>query len=205
MVAVTTAPRLSEREPACDSLIGMLMGSQLDALPSVVRAVHAGSGDTCCAGTLDVRQARSKLGRLVARMMGMPASEGDTPVTLVIERSAIPGERCARERWCRSFAGELMVSDQAIDGARLVESIGRLELTFELQVVDDRLIFRHLHTRASLGSRRLLVPRWLAPRVEASVGAAPTGDVLDVSVRIVAPVLGDLLSYAGALTPREAP
>lgn len=184
---------------ARDGLIGLLTGSQLAALPAVVQAVHAGGGDTACAGTLHVRSATSALGRVAARLMGMPQCGGATRVTLVIERPA-----AGHERWRRSFADELVVSDQTTDGARLLERIGRLQLAFELRVIHERLVFDHVETWAFFGARRLRIPRLLAPRVEASVGARPSRDLLDVSVRIVVPVLGVLLSYAGALEPRVA-
>lgn len=178
-------------------LIGLLTGSQLGALPAVVQAVHAGRGDTACAGTLRVRPATSALGRVAARLTGMPQCAGDTGVTLLIERSA-----AGRERWRRSFGEDLVVSEQTTDGARLLERVGRLQLAFELRVAHQRLVFDHVETWAVLGARRLRIPRGLAPRVEASVGARPSGDLLDVSVRIVAPVLGVLFAYAGALEPR---
>jgi hypothetical protein len=42
----------------------------------------------------------------------------------------------------------------------------------------------------------------LSPTIHASVGATATGEQLDVSVEISAPVLGTLLHYTGHLTPR---
>ncbi len=97
------------------------------------------------------------------------------------------------------------MSEQTADGAHLIERYGRMELSFGLRVAEERLWFDHLRSHVRLGARRLPMARWLAPTVAASVGAGPSGDRIDVSVRIAAPVLGDLVSYAGALTPIDVP
>ncbi len=91
------------------------------------------------------------------------------------------------------------------DGVHLLERMGRLELGFELHVAGNRLLFGHCRSWVHVGSRQLRLPRWLAPRVEASVGATPSGELLDVSVRIAASLVGVLLSYAGALVPKDMP
>lgn len=191
--------------PGIDSVIGALLGHRLDALPPVVRAMHAVHHDTRCGGMLHIRQARSLRGRLAARLMHLPRPAGDTHVTLSVERPAGGQGQRSLERWHRSFGGQPVVSEQTTDGACLVERYGRLELRFELRVADGRLFFRHVRTHVRLGSRRLPIAPWLAPRVTASVGAGLHGDCIDVSVRIAAPGLGELLAYAGALTLVDAP
>lgn len=204
MVAVAPPFTLNEAEPVGPSLIGALLGSRLEELPCVVQAVHAGTGNVSCQGTLYVRQAGSRFGRLVARLVGMPGPRGNTCVRLTIERSAVGDGPCV-ERWRRSFAGESLASIHTSDGVHLLECIGRLQLDFELSVAEDRLVFGHCRSWVHVSSRRLRLPRWLAPRVQASVGATPSGELLDVSVRIAAPLVGALLSYAGALIPKDMP
>lgn len=56
--------------PCVDSVVGALLGHRLVALPSVVRAVHAGDHDTRCEGMVDVRQARTRRGRRRTRSGG---------------------------------------------------------------------------------------------------------------------------------------
>ena len=92
-----------------------------------------------------------------------------------------------------------MASTQAVDGEYLVERIGALELLFALAVERERLWFHHVGTRFRIGPLRTRLPRAAAPTIAASVGAV--GNRLDVSVRISAPGVGTLLSYAGVLTP----
>ncbi|MBA2496483.1 MAG: DUF4166 domain-containing protein [Acidimicrobiia bacterium] len=191
--------------PGIDSVVGALLGHRLDALAPVVRAMHAVPHDTRCDGMVDVRQARARRGRLAARLMHLPRPVGDTHITLSVERSAGAEQQRPLERWRRTFGGDPMVSDQTTDGVCLIERYGLLELGFELRVADGRLFFHHVRTHVRLGSRRLPMARWLAPTVAASVGAIPPVDRIDISVRIAAPLLGELFSYAGALTPIDVP
>ncbi len=194
----------SSVERSDDSIVGVLLGAQLASLAPVVRTVHAMPRDTWCQGTLWVRQARSRVGRMLARSMHLPRSTGNTPVTLSIRR---PGAGCSRsphERWHRSFGGEIMASDQTTDGHLLLEHMGHVELAFELRVADRRLVLHQVRARARLGARSFPLPRWMAPRVEASVGPSPAGDQIDVSVCIGAPLVGTLISYRGSLTPQDS-
>jgi hypothetical protein len=202
VVAVIEGPALSSHDADRVGLFGMLLGTSLRDLPGVVRRFHAADQDVVGHGTLRVEQSNFKFGRLVARLMRMPRTMGDTPVVLTIRREANRANRPPCEQWCRSFAGEIMASSQTTDGTYLLERIGPLEFCFDLDIAEQRLRFNHIRTRARLGGLRLGIPRLLSPTIQASVGATATGEQLDVSVEISAPVLGTLLHYTGHVTPR---
>lgn len=199
-------------------VIGALLGSRVAGLPPVVRLVHATATDMAGHGVFRLEQASTGLGRWVSGRLGMPGAQGEVAATLIVHRTDDPagppargptGGAAVEERWSRSFGGEALRSTLRAEGDRLVERIGRIELTFNPQVVDGRLELRHVRTCVRLSrvvGWCLPVPGWLAPRVTASAGATPDGDQLDVEVRIRAPVIGTLLAYTGRLTPcpREA-
>lgn len=201
MVAVVEGPGLDSDDADRVGLFGMLLGTILRDLPGVVRRFHAADHDVVGHGMLRVEQSNFKIGRLVARLMRMPRTVGDTPVVLTIWREAQRAHRPPCEEWRRSFQGEVMASSQTTDGKYLLERIGPLEFCFDLDVADQRLRFNHIRTRMQLGALRLGIPWPLSPTIQASVGATASGDQLHVSVEISAPVLGTLLYYAGPLTP----
>jgi hypothetical protein len=182
-------------------MLGRLLGPTICEVPSAVRRFHASGHNVVGTGTFFVGQAGSRAGRLVARLMRAPRAVGDTPVTLSITRPARAGHRPPVERWCRTFEDEVMLSSQTTDGQHLLERVGPLELCFAVEVEHERLRFRHVGTQFRIGPLRLAIPRVISPAIAASVGA--TGDQLDVSVLISAPILGTLLHYAGQLAPRD--
>ena len=201
MVAVAEGRGPSRRDADGVGLFGMLLGTNLGDLPRVVRRFHAADHDVVGYGTLRLEQSNSKVGRLVARLAGMPRARGDTPVVLTIRREANRTNRRPCEQWRRSFMGEVMASSQTTDGRYLLERIGPLELCFDLEIAHQQLRFNHIRTRARLGALRLGIPRPLSPTIQASVGATASGDQLHVSVEISAPMLGTLMYYAGPVTP----
>jgi Domain of unknown function (DUF4166) len=202
VVAVVEQPRLSDHGMGCNGVVGLLLGSRVSDLPEVVRRFHAAGHDVVGEGLLRVGGSRSRTGGLVARLMRLPRAVGETPVTLTIQRAAPCEPPC--DQWRRSFGGEILASTQTTDGEHLFERCGPFELRFHLDITDEQLEFRHLRTRVRLGWLRVPLPRSLSPTIEASVGATPGGDELQVSVRIVGPMLGTLLSYSGRLTPQGA-
>lgn len=191
------------------TVVGTLLRARVAELPPVVRQVHASREDVALAGVLRVEQSATRIGRWMARRMGLPVTGGETEASVVIRRSHRTGGRVAPspagpgEVWRRSFGGDVLASAMTTDGERLIERVGRFELGFDLDVADGRLAFHHVSTHGRFGRRRVRVPGWLAPRVDASVGASTDGAQLDVAIRIAGPVLGSLLSYVGRLTPQE--
>jgi hypothetical protein len=202
VVAVIEGPELDSHDADRVGLFGTLVGTSLRDLPGVVRRFHAADHDVVGHGTLRVEQSNFKIGRLMARLMRMPRTMGDAPVVLTIRREANRANQPPCEQWCRSFPGEVIASSQTTDGTYLLERIGPLEFCFDLDIAEQRLRFNHIRTRVRLGGLRLGIPRPLSPTIQASVGATATGEQLDVSVEISAPVLGALLHYTGHVTPR---
>jgi hypothetical protein len=192
MAAIATTTRTS-------TVYGLVLGEQVKALAEVVRRFHAAPGDVRGQGLFRMEGSPTALGRLLATLMRLPRATGDTPVGLTIIRLTPPLGGEPRELWHRQFGPDAMDSIQVAE-ERLVERFGRLELGFDLTVADARLLFTHVRTRVRIGRLRLRLPRWLSPHVEASVGATIDRRRLAVSVRINAPLVGDLLSYGGELT-----
>ena len=189
-------------EPAEDAgMLGSLLHDEIGLLPLATSRFHASTADVCGSGILEVRQARRWYGRLIARMLRLPRTSGATRVTLTIHRERA-GTSEIVEYWSRRFDGQAMDSIQTASAQHVVEQIGRLELRFAISVASRRLCFEQVGTSIRVGPRRLPVPTVIAPRVHASVGGDE--EHLDVSVRIDAPLLGTVLSYAGKLRPESA-
>lgn len=179
------------------SLLGQLLCDDAHRLPAAVRSFHASIPDVTGSGEVYMRQASTRLGRLLARAFRLPRGNGPTPVALTIRRHSAIGRPGISEHWCRRFDGQGMESILTTDGDHLTERIGPLELLFSVSIVARRLRFDHIATRIHLGPLLLPLPRTVAPRVAASVGG--DDEHLDVSVQISAAVFGTLLAYEGRL------
>jgi hypothetical protein len=166
----------------------------------VVNRFHFGSGDVVGEGTFRVWRSRTRRGRLLGALLRLPRPSDATRVTLSIRRPPVEAHAEPVEYWSRRFGADRMDTLQTSEGESLVERVGRTELRFNIAVVDDGLCFVHTGTRVRLGPWSVRVPRRLAPRIEASVGASPDQLRLRVWVQISAMGVGPVLSYAGHLS-----
>jgi hypothetical protein len=195
VVAIVDRRDIEVSHGAYDSVFGRLLGTGVDELPLPLQRFHASTVDAAGTGTFVVEQARSRVGRLVARLLRMPRCSGSTSVEFSIHR---PSPRV--EIWRRTFGDEVLASTQTTDGRHLFERIGPLELVFDVEADASSIRFRHVATRLRVGHLGVRVPHALSPSIAASV--ATSGDDLDVLVRISAPLVGTVLQYGGLLTRR---
>jgi len=179
------------------TVIRRVLGPRADDLPAVVRRFHCRPDDTVGEGIFTVWRSTTALGRLVAALGRVPGATDATPVAVTIHRRPGPSS----ERWIRRFGADEMASVKRVEGALLIERIGRMEIGFELRVVDRRLWFVQRLARLRLvGDRSIVLPRALAPRIEVNVGATPDEQRLDVRAQVTAPVVGPVFGFAGELT-----
>lgn len=188
-----------------DGVFGQVVNGDPARLPLVVQRFHFSLDHVAGEGVFRVWRSTTPIGRLMATLMHLPRSSDATPVTLVIRRAPLGGGAQAAELWCRRFGNEAVNSVQAANGSELVERVGRIRLRFELVVEGGALRFVHVATRVQLGPVGVRLPRALAPRVSARVGASPDQQRLQVHVRVTAAGLGTVLAYSGELTEVPEP
>lgn len=79
-----------------------------------------------------------------------------------------------------------------------------IELSFRLSADDGALLFQVIGAALVLAKLRLALPSFLTPRIQARVkDAEDFPDRFNVSVQIVLPAFGPILSYEGFLQPEE--
>ena len=145
-------------------------------------------------GLFNIRHGSNVMAQLLACLMRMPAAGDNVPTELVVT-SLNEGER-----WRRSFAGKTLISDQREQiGNLMLERFGMLELGFNLAVRDQVLHYQQTRAALRVGTLRVSLPGWLAPRIVASERAAADRAGVLVSVEIRAPLLGRLMTYTGCI------
>ena len=173
-----------------------VMGGQWEHLPAAIRRAHL-SADTL-RGRFDVHHGKSRLARLVARLIRCPREAAAMPVTLHIDADG------AFESWHRTFGDRRVTTRQRTSEAGVLdEQIGILELRFRLDGDPDALRFRQVGARARLAGLSVPWPRWCRPHVDAVERAEPGG--VGVRVTVSLPGVGLLMSYAGHLDVPAAP
>ncbi|HYT89948.1 MAG TPA: DUF4166 domain-containing protein [Gemmataceae bacterium] len=180
-------------------LYPQILGTAWYDLDEAVQRLHGEPATVRATGTFRVRHGANWLARLLVRLAGLPAAGEAVEVQLAV----IPRDH--GEEWRRAFAGRLLVSFQwqRPDGL-LAEQMGLLELWFRLEVAGGMLIYHPQRAALRLGSLRLPLPRWCAPRVAAWEKPVGDGESTQVSVEVSLPLLGLLVAYEGTLTGIEA-
>ena len=174
-------------ERARAGLYERLVGEGWGRLDEPVRRLHL------CArggGTFAVRRGEGRVARVLARLLGLPASGEAVPLLLSVEPHG------GGERWRRNFAGREFVTVQGEHAGKLMaERTGPFEMLFRLSVEGGALAYRQEGAFLRIKGLRVRLPRLLAPRVEAWERAAEGG--VSVSVRVTSPLTGPLISYEG--------
>lgn len=172
------------------SLYRRILGAQFDTLPEVLRRFHDTPGGGQARGTLSVKRPPARLHNTLANLLGLPRSGTDVPVRLhvTVEQD--------RERWVRHFNEHVLQSVQWAQGDRLMEAIG--PSTISCSLVVDGANLRYEFGRAWFCG--IPLPRWFAPYVESWLTAHD--ESWYVTVRIFAPLLGELIHYEGWLQPQ---
>jgi hypothetical protein len=169
-----------------------------DLLPPSVRVAHE-AGDF--AGSFDVRGGEGALARLVARVSRLPAPGRDVRVTLEVREQG-DGARWTRRFGPTQLATTRLVTTQRVDSrGRLVERLGAIECAFRLLVDEHGLSYEQVGAALALGPLRVPLPRALSPRIVARVADMPAPGACHVTVGLVVPLAGLVLSYDGVVNP----
>jgi hypothetical protein len=166
-----------------------------DAVPEVVRRGHEPG---TFSGTLDVRCGAGFPARVVAWACGFPPPGRDVPVRLAVTTDG------AATRWERRFgAHELVTMQRTRPGGLVSERLGCIECVFRLLADEHGVSHEQVAAALCLGPVRLPLPAPLAPRIVARVAAAPAPRACHVTVGVVAPFAGLVLSYDGVVIREE--
>lgn len=171
------------------SLYRRLLGPRFEALPGVLRRFHDTAGGGRARGTFQVERGRGPLRNVVASLLGFPQAGANVAVILEV---SVEGDS---ERWCRRFAGRPVVSRQWERDHLLIEEFGVSSFSSRLTTAGALLTYEF--KQAWLAG--VALPWWLSPRVEGRVTGEEAG--WHVSVRVFAPVLGEILHYEGRVEP----
>ena len=194
--AIITGQRESPSGLSSCSLFQTLLGSAWNALPKPVQDMHVAKDDLHVSGLAKVERGKGLLARLIAAVVGFPASGRDIPVDVRISRTA-----CA-ERWRRTFAGRSFSSTlfpgEGRDDLLLCERFG--PLTFSVALVADE------------GKLHFVVRRWKLLGIPLPRAWGPGGDSFESSadgrfrfhVEIRHPLAGLIVRYSGWLVSDDA-
>ncbi|MDB5350814.1 MAG: hypothetical protein JWN86_2061 [Planctomycetota bacterium] len=171
------------------SLYRRILGPRFEALPEVLRRFHDLPGGGRAKGSLEIERATCRPGNALAGLLGLPRTGEDVAVVLEVK---VQGDK---ERWVRHMQGRTLETVQWMKGEWLMEALG--PWAFASRMVVDGSEMRYEFQRAwFLG---IPVPRWIAPFVDGGVDAGEGG--WRVTVRIVAPIFGELVRYEGWIVP----
>jgi len=186
------------RPPIASALYQRLVGAAWSELGEPLQRFHLCLDTVNAVGVFTVRHGTRLLARLLAAGLRLPMAGEDVTVRLMIT------PHLQGERWQRVFAERALISEQ-YEGPQggLVERFGLLGVRFCLAVVDHALCFRQEEAALSVGPLRVLLPRWLAPRITAREWALPGQTRLQVAVSVRLPLAGLLLAYEGCIETEE--
>ncbi|HEY2367389.1 MAG TPA: DUF4166 domain-containing protein [Polyangiaceae bacterium] len=167
------------------------LGASWAELPEIVKRGHELEGGLHGDGAFDVVHGASFLARLFARAMGMPRPGRAIPTTLDVK---LEGDDLV---WRRDFGGTRLESSMyAIDGGRIAERRGPIELCLRVSVRDGGVEYRCEGARLRVGNLRVPLPSFLAPRIEGRVWA--DGDAMRTRIAITS-FVGMIATYEGPL------
>jgi Domain of unknown function (DUF4166) len=147
------------------SIYQRLLGADFERLGPILRRVHGPESEISAAGRVTVTHGRSRIVRLLNRLMHVPPAGVGVPLRLTIERSQ------ERERWVRDFGGKPLVTEQWAREGLFVEGVGRIHMAMRLVVRDGILYFEPVRTTCF----GITVPRWLRVNVRAEVEEQQAG------------------------------
>jgi hypothetical protein len=171
------------------SLYRRILGARFEALPAVLRRFHDAGGDGRARGTFRIEQGPGWLRNGLASLVGLPRAGSDVPVRF---RVVVEGDR---ERWIRDFDGHRVETVQWARGDTLMERAGYVRFACALVLDGSRLLYEF----RGAWFAGIPIPHWLSPGVESYVDADDAG--WRVVVRVLAPILGELVGYEGWVQP----
>jgi hypothetical protein len=165
-------------------------GDAFDRLPDATRQIHRGRPAVIAEGEAVVAPADNAVGRFIARLVGVPGTEGRQPLRVVIE------SREGREHWTRFFADRPMRSVMSVAGDGLIEErFGAIAIRMRLVARPDGLDM----VRVSGRVWGVPVPGFLLPSIKAEE-RVDEGGRHRFEVDIGLPLFGRLVAYRGYLS-----
>ena len=141
-------PALVQNQPVDQSaardtpLFASLLGPAFAQLPEPTQRVHDARQLKELAGRCEVQRGRGPLAWLLGVATGLPRASGDVDVRVQIRRTD------RGEVWTRHFGGQRMQSRLWSEHGLLCERLGMATFRFQLDMVDQRLVWRLRSVRA---------------------------------------------------------
>jgi hypothetical protein len=167
-----------------------LLAERWSQLDESVRRLHATGDGLSARGVFRVERGSGVFLRAMASVLRLPPAGHGVDVRLAVSRDA------QGELWNRRFGERSLESRQRAEAGVLVETLGRFELRFRLEVEGSGLRYESTGAAIRLPGHTVALPRWLSPRVAAfERPAASSATHVGVEVRLPAGFL--LLKYEG--------
>jgi len=166
-------------------------------LSEPLQAFHGSEGHPVWHGRARVENGASPIARLLRRVIGLPKSGDDIPVTVSVDR--LITEHGEAEIWTRNFDGVRFSSQLHLDcQKRLHERFGPVAFQLGAETQQARLGLPIVSARF-LG---IPLPRILLPRSDAIEETDSEGR-FRFDVKLTLPVIGLLVHYEGWLLPKQ--
>lgn len=172
------------------SLYRRVFGEQFQQLHPLLQKFHdrpEGKGE----GVFRIVRPSRLSKRILGSLLGMPAAAENVPTVLTV--TALKDA----EKWDRLFGNYRMTTWQWAWGDLLLERFGSVTFGIDLKVVEGGMVFT-THRVWLLG---IPLPLLVAPRVFAQV--SPLAEGWRVQVRLLLPLVGEMLRYEGEIVPHE--
>lgn len=174
----------------------VLSEAAFSALPEPLRLFHNAEGPPVWSGSARIENGASPVAWLLRRIIGLPTTGEDVPVTVSVER--LVGTSGPAEIWTRNFGGQRFFSTLDLDpDGHLRERFGAATFRLGLAARGGEV---HLPVTAA----RLFglpLPRFLLPRSEAIESLDSEGR-FHFDVKLTLPFFGLLVHYTGWLVPK---
>lgn len=175
------------------SLYRRVLGATYERMSKAGQELHDGIPSRW-AGRCSVDGPMTRIGRVIARLFGLPPAVEDAPIEVEFI------VRNGRETWVRRVGDRTMRSHQYIGVRRpageLVEQFGPFAFDLGVVVVNGRLEL----LMSGMRFAGLAMPRAIWPRIEASEEEKESHFCFDVEIGL--PWIGRLVRYRGFLTGR---
>ncbi len=184
-------PTTAVRHASELTLYQRVLGAKYERLSPRLRLFHAARQEIRVEGAFSVSRGSSRLGNWLTDRSGFPRAAAELPVSLTV----IPSP--SGEIWHRIFGSHTIVSWQGQRAGLFVERFGPLSMYLEADVDHGALVVRDLRT-TFMG---FPLPPPLSPQVDA--WGRDDGEEIAVRIRIMNPLLGELVAYSGKIRITE--
>ncbi len=140
-------------------------------------------------GSLSVFRASQGIAGRLGRLMKLPESGEDVPVTLQLEQEG------RNVKWTRVFGSMPLTTIQTVRNKAFIERTGPFLLVFVVGVEGESIRFRQIGLRV-LG---IPVPIWMGPRVQGRAQPGPDDQSWHIEVDIRHDWFGDVCRYHGMM------